>query len=158
MGFYQALPLVCSLGLADVREDLKVMWPSGVITPKGSRVAEVRVSGGYDAEGVYADLLARLAPDIPADKAEQAVVSRVDAWAADVAAGRGAAGPLAPVLSELFDRMYLMGCEVKVQRPDSPASMTSILCGIDAWGRATVRDRLGNPHDIAPEQAIITHP
>lgn len=158
MGFYQGLPLVCSLGITDVQEGLLVTWPSGVVSPTGQRIAELRVSGGYDAEGVYAKLIMWLSPSIPADKAERSILSRVDAWASDIAAGRGAAGPLAPVLSELFDRMYLMGCEVMVQRPDGLASMTSVLCGIDAWGRATVRDRLGNPHELAPEQAVIRRP
>ncbi len=83
------------------------------------------------------------------------VVTRVDAWAADVRAGRAVAGPLAPVLSEYFDALPLVGREVNVVYPNGNIAATGTFCAVDVWGRATVRTTDGKELTISSEQASI---
>lgn len=154
MGFYQALPVICSLGISDGVPGSGVAWPHGVVSAAGESVAEVRVRGGYDEEGMFADLSADLAPETDVDVVRAALIARVDSWAGAISRG-AAAGPLAPVLSELFDRMPLMGRQVLVTYPNGRPLMRGALCGIDVWGRATVRDASGREAEFAPEQVRI---
>ncbi len=83
------------------------------------------------------------------------VVARVDAWAADVCAGRAVAGPLAPILSEYFDALPLMGREVNVVYPNGNVAATGTFCAVDVWGRATVRTADDKELVISSEQASI---
>lgn len=155
MGFYQAIPVVCSLGLADAVPGASVAWPHGVVFASGEEAATLRASGGYDDQGMYADVVAELAADISAEAARAGITARVDAWAAAIAAGRGAAGPLAPVLDDLFGHTWLMGGDVVVTYPNGRPIMRATFCGLDVWGRATVRDTSGREVEFAPEQARI---
>lgn len=83
------------------------------------------------------------------------VVARVGAWAQDVRAGRAAAGPLAPILSEYFDALPLMGREVDVVYPNGNLAASGTFCAVDVWGRATVRLEGGKELVISSEQASI---
>ena len=83
------------------------------------------------------------------------IVSRVDAWAVDVTAGRGAAGPVAPVLSDYFDALALMGHETDVVYPNGRVAARGTLTAVDVWGRATVRLVDGRELVISPEQASL---
>lgn len=83
------------------------------------------------------------------------VVERVDAWAEAVNSGRAAAGPLAPILSEYFDALPLMGREVNVVYPNGNVAATGTFCAVDVWGRATVRLEGGKELVISSEQASI---
>ena len=153
MSCIQALPLVCSLGISDAMPGSSVMWPHGVFSA-GRRVVGVGTRGGYD-EGMYVDLAVSLADDVDENAIRDAVVARVDQWAEAISQGRGAAGPLAPVLDELFDRTLNVGNEVDVFYPNGRRVLHGVFCGLDVWGRATVRDPLGRPREFAPEQALI---
>lgn len=84
------------------------------------------------------------------------VVTAVEAWAAAIAAGRGAAGPLGPLMDDYFDALESMGDEVLVYRPDGVYLTRGTLCGLDGWGRVTVREADGTELELAPEQAVIT--
>ena len=79
----------------------------------------------------------------------------MDAWSGAVGAGRAVAGPLAPVLSDYFDRVALMGKPVELVYPNGRVAMRGTLAGVDVWGRATVRNELGGEVEVSPEQASI---
>ena len=84
-----------------------------------------------------------------------AVAARVGAWEAQVVAGRAAAGPLAPVLSDYFDLVALMGRPAEAVFPNGNVMARGTLAGMDVWGRAMLVLEDGTQLDIAPEQASI---
>ena len=86
------------------------------------------------------------------------IVARVDAWEAAVRGGRGAAGPLAPILSEYFDHIPLLGHEAEAVLPDGRACARGTFCGLDVWGRAELRLADGREVDFASEQASLLAP
>ena len=59
-----------------------------------------------------------------------AVVARVDAWSADVRSRRAMAGPLAPVLSEYFDEVPLLGQRVRASYPDGRVAAEGFLVAL----------------------------
>lgn len=83
------------------------------------------------------------------------IMRRCDAWEADVHAGRAAAGPLAPILSEYFDCIPLLGHQVEAVYPDGRPYLTGVFAGIDVWGRATIHTEAGRDVDVAAEQVSI---
>ncbi len=166
------VPYVAALGACEGLERLGVFgvavgWPADVVSENGAGlVTRVRTNAGYaegmfvvcslafDVEGgVHADSL----PDDEkvADAVCGAILGRVDAWADAVGAGRAVAGPLAPVLSDYFDRVALMGKPVELVYPNGRVAMRGTLAGVDVWGRATVRNELGGEVEVSPEQASI---
>lgn len=156
MGYFGGVPFVCALAVCEaLREagitEAGVAWPYDVVTPQGP-LAEVRVRAGYDEEGMFAvcNVLMNDAAGF-ASAVEKAVRARVDAWAASVCASCAAAGPLASVLSDLFDAMPLMGAPVEVVRSDRSLGR-GLLGGMDVWGRVTVRLDDGRTLELAPEQ------
>lgn len=84
-----------------------------------------------------------------------AVVARADAWAAAVNSGHAVAGPLAPVLSEYFDALPLMGARVDVVYPNGNVAATGDFVAVDVWGRATVRLEDGREVVVSSEQASL---
>lgn len=86
------------------------------------------------------------------------IVARVDAWEAAVRGGRAAAGPLAPILSEYFDHIPLLGHEAEAVLPDGRACARGTFCGLDVWGRAELRLADGREVDFASEQASLRAP
>lgn len=158
MGYLTGVPYVCALGIAEAL-DARVRWPHDAVTPEGEALASVRARAGYDDEGVFVAVDVSVAA--PADGAEtdataleRAARSRVDAWAADISAGRSAAGPLASVLSDYFDALLGTGGPVEVVRSGCVVARGT-LAGVDVWGRATVRTDNGHELEVAPEQAAL---
>lgn len=172
MGSLSGVPYVAALGACEGLERLGVSgvavgWPADVVSENGAGlVARMRTSAGY-AEGMF--VVCSLSFDVaggahadalPADEKVAGVVlgailGRVDAWADAVGAGRAVAGPLAPVLSDYFDRVALMGKPVELVYPNGCVAMRGTLAGVDVWGRATVRNELGGEVEVSPEQASI---
>lgn len=155
MGYVTGVPYVCALAVA--RElGGRVSWPHDVVAEDGSPLASVRARAGYDEDGLFVSC--ELAPtgkrDLDVSALEAAVRAGVGDWEAAVAAGRAAAGPLAPVLSDYFDLLDEMGSEVEVAR-GGRAVGRGTLAGVDVWGRATVRLDDGRELEIAPEQAEL---
>lgn len=99
---------------------------------------------GGDAEMPGLEDLARALRD--------AVVARVDAWAAAVRAGGAAAGPLAPILSEYFDMVPMLGHQVAVLSPNGHLLDTGVFAGLDVWGRACVMTASGEK--ALPAEAV----
>ena len=102
------------------------------------------------AEGAVAPGFDELAQTI-----RDAVVARADAWAAAVNSGHAVAGPLAPVLSEYFDALPLMGTRVDVVYPNGNVAATGDFVAVDVWGRATVRLEDGREVVVSSEQASL---
>lgn len=158
MGHFTGIPFVCALATAEALGG-RVSWPYEVIDGQGLPLARVRTRAGYDDEGMYAvfGLLleeAALAADGVGELVEGSVRARVEAWEADVAAGRAAAGPLAPVLEGYFGALAGMGERVEVVRAGRTIARGT-LAGVDVWGRATVLADDGTELEVAPEQAVL---
>lgn len=156
MGHVTGVPYVAALAVA--RElGARLRWPHEVVDEAGEPVARVRGRAGYDDEGMF--VTCEIAPaaerDLDAAALEAAARAGVDAWAADVSAGRAAAGPLAPVLGDYFDVLLGMGEDAEVLRGGRVIGRGT-LAGVDVWGRATVRLEDGAQElEIAPEQARL---
>lgn len=172
MSHYMGILPVCALGalegLRPLRDDLALAWPGNVVVPgEGGHVAHAActldVHAGTGEAGMFAvcsaNVLLGWFEGASADALTRGVctsiVSRVDAWAADVAAGRGAAGPVAPVLSDYFDALALMGHETDVVYPNGRVAARGTLTAVDVWGRATVRLADGRELVVSPEQASL---
>lgn len=154
MGHVTGVPFVCALAVARELGE-RVSWPHDVVDAQGAPVAAIRSHAGYDDEGVFVACEVALPDEGDAAGIEDAVRGAVDAWVADVAAGRAAAGPLAPVLEGYFDALAGMGERVEVVRGGRVIARGT-LAGVDVWGRATVRlDGDGQELEIAPEQALL---
>ena len=67
-----------------------------------------------------------------------AMVTRVDAWAAKMATMQAGMGPMAPILSEYFDMVPMLGKQVAVIAPTGHVMDTGTFSGLDIWGRAVV--------------------
>ncbi len=163
MGAYHGLGYVCVLGAAEALRsqgmDVGIGWPFFLVDAHSLEVlAEVRVRAGYD-EGMFARCEVvkgeGAAAAFPPDTVIAGVASRVDAWAADVAAGRAKAGPVAPVLSDYFDLVPLLGRPARALYPNGNVMATGTFAGIDIWGRATLRTEDGRELEFAPEQASV---
>lgn len=172
MSHYMGILPVCALGalegLRPLRDDLALAWPGNVVVPDedghATQVAcALGVRAGTGEGGMFvvcsANVLLGWFEGASADALTHGVctsiVSRVDAWAADVAAGRGAAGPVAPVLSDYFDALALMGHETDVVYPNGRVAAAGTLTAVDVWGRATVRLADGRELVVSPEQASL---
>lgn len=93
-----------------------------------------------------------------ADAVRAHVAARCDRWSADVAAGRAQAGPLAPVLSDYFDALALMGEKVNVVYPNGRIAASGTFVAVDVWGRATVKLADGSEISVSSEQASLRRP
>lgn len=172
MSHYMGILPVCALGalegLRPLRDDLALAWPGNVVVPDedghATQVAcALGVRAGTGEGGMFvvcsANVLLGWFEGASADALTHGVctsiVSRVDAWAADVSAGRGAAGPVAPVLSDYFDALALMGRSCEVVYPNGRVAAAGTLTAVDVWGRATVRLADGRELVVSPEQASL---
>lgn len=67
-----------------------------------------------------------------------AMMARVNAWAARMASMPVGMGPMAPVLNEYFDMVPMLGHQVAVLGPNGNAIDMGTFGGLDIWGRAVV--------------------
>ena len=158
------IPYVVAYDLAEALEDavpnIGIAWPYGIVigdTP----VASIRAHAGY-ADGMFVvcgltfdfeELLATGALSLT--NLAQKAMATVGSWAENVKAGRAAAGPLAPILNEYFERVTLLGQTVDVVYPNGNVAYTAHFGGVDVWGRAIIVDDEGKETAITPEQASI---
>ncbi len=86
------------------------------------------------------ELLGHQAPNMHelAVALRDAMVARVDAWAARMATMPVGMGPMAPVLNEYFDMVPMLGHQVAVLAPNGRTMDTGTFSGLDIWGRAVV--------------------
>lgn len=90
-----------------------------------------------------------------AEALRRRIAGAVEAWGAQVRAGRALAGPLAPVLNEYYDALPLLGHPVGVYTPEGTLLHTGVFAGIDCWGRATIHRADGQDVDYAAEQVSL---
>lgn len=88
-----------------------------------------------------------------AEALRSAVTARVDAWAGRLAGGAGAAGPFAPILSEYFDLVPMLGHQVVALTPDGHPAAVGVFSGLDVWGRATIVSLEGGEQAF-PSEAV----
>lgn len=172
MGAFHALGYVCAMGAAEgLRaagvEFAAVGWPQDVVDARTLRpLFALQVHAGYEvgkgmfatcaAEGAQQIGLLRNMPDEQlADAITRGIEARVASWAQQIAAGGGAAGPLAPVLNEYFDLVPLLGRPAVAVYPNGNEMARGTFAGIDIWGRATLVTEDGQEVEFPPEQAGI---
>ena len=170
MGAFHALGYVCAMGVAEgLRaagvEFAAVGWPTDVVDARTYRpLFGLRMHAGYD-KGMFGEcrvigaqqvgLLRDMSDEDLAAAIEAGVVARVASWEAAIAAGGGAAGPLAPVLSEYFDMVPLLGQPAMAVYPNGNEMARGRFAGVDIWGRATLVTDDGRELEFSPEQAGI---
>ncbi len=163
MGAYHALGYVCVLGAVEALRlegaDVGIGWPSTIVDAQTSEaLAKLRVRAGYD-EGMFASCEVVAASEgaeaFSAEVLAAGIERRVGSWAEDVRAGRAQAGPVAPVLSDYFDLVPLLGRPAVALYPNGNVMARGTFAGIDIWGRATLRTEEGREVEFAPEQASI---
>lgn len=170
MGAFHALGYVCAMGAAEgLREAgvgyAAVGWPTDIVDARTYRsLLTLRMHAGYDKGmfgecrvlgGQQAGLLREMSDGELAGAIEAGIVARVASWEAAIAAGGGVAGPLAPVLSEYFDLVPLLGQPVEVVYPNGKEMARGRFAGVDIWGKATVVTEDGREMEFAPEVARI---
>ena len=170
MGAFHALGYVCAMGVAEgLRaagvEYAAVGWPTDVVDARTYRpLFTLRMHAGYD-KGMFGecrvigaqqvDLLREMSDEELAAAIEAGIVARVASWEQAIAAGGGAAGPLAPVLSEYFDMVPLLGQPAMAVYPNGNEMARGRFAGVDIWGRATLVTEDGRELEFSPEQAGI---
>lgn len=170
MGAFHGLGFVCALGavegLRGAGVDIAALgWPQDVVDRRTSHaLATLDVHAGYD-KGMFARcavlsgpqvaLLRGLADDELAGALERGIASRVAAWKGQVVSGGAQAGPLAPVLSDYFDLVALLGRPVVAVYPNGNVMARGTFAGVDVWGRATLVTGDGRELGLAPEQVSI---
>lgn len=151
---YASVPHVVALGVCDALPDAAIAWPHGIAdAATGRPMCSLKAHAGYDDEGMYARV--SMPCGLLTDSVEAAVRARVDAWA-EALAGRPRLAPLTPVLSDYADRLALLGCHVRVTYPNGAVYAMGEFCGIDVWGRATVRLADGTDLEFPPERYNIS--
>lgn len=93
-------------------------------------------------------------PDVQelAGMLRDAMIARVDAWAARMATMQAGMGPMAPILSEYFDMVPMLGKQVAVIAPTGHVMDTGTFSGLDIWGRAVVITPAGEQN--YPSEAV----
>ena len=130
----QGAAYVCALGAA-AAVDGCVGWPFAVVDKTGAPLATVEAHGGYDDEGLFI----RVTGEGLTDEMVAGIRDRISAWQDEISRRQGAvAGPLAPLLED-YGNIAARGT----------------FCGVDVWGRATVRTASGRELEVAPEQASL---
>lgn len=93
--------------------------------------------------------------DEVAEAVRDGIVRRVDAWAEALGGANVSAGTALPLLEDYQARLYLLGCEVEALSPAGEALLQGTFRAIDAWGRAVIEPREGEPRPFSPEQASL---
>ena len=155
----QCVPYVGALGISK-ELGAQIAWPYHVVRRK-QRLASIAAKCGYDEKGLFARLEITANGPLTADVAV-AAVDCIKQWEECISAQRSAhmpiEGPLAPLLDEYADALEAFGEEVEVFFPNGRKVASGNFCGVDVWGRATVRLASGRKIELAPEQASLRLP
>ncbi|MBR3235712.1 MAG: hypothetical protein IKG11_08865 [Atopobiaceae bacterium] len=170
MGAFQALGYVCAMGAVEgLREAgigfAAIGWPQDVVDARTFRpLCTLKMHAGYD-KGMYASctvvgaqqvgLLRELSDEQLSQALTAGITGRVALWEEQIVAGAGVAGPLAPVLSEYFDLVALLGHPAVAVYPNGNEIARGTFAGVDIWGRATLLTEDGRELELSPEQGGI---
>ena len=138
---------VCGIGVNLTRPRNNGISPKAVRDgmPAPLPAAYLDECGAPDAAGDYA-AVATLFRD--------AIVRRVDAWAAGLA-GDCATAPLAPVLEEYHSSLLGLGSAVAAVAPEGAVVGRGTFFSVDKTGRAVLALQGGGTLSLAPEQASL---
>ena len=170
MGAYQALGYVCAMGVVEGLRSAgidfaAIGWPWDIVDARTDQpLAALELHAGYKG-GMFATctvtgarqvgLLRGLTDDDLRTVLEAGVQARVASWEQAIVGGAGKAGPLAPVLSEYFDLVALLGRPAKAVYPNGNVMAQGRFAGVDIWGRATLVANDGRELEFSPEQAGV---
>ena len=123
-------------------------WPHDVVDVRTYRpLLKLQMHAGYN-KGMYATctvlaaqqvgLLRDMSDEELAQTLQEGIEARVSSWEQQITSGAGAAGPLAPVLSEYFDMVPLLGNPAMAVYPNGNEMERGTFAGVDIWGRATL--------------------
>ncbi len=170
MGAFHALGYVCAMGAAEGLRAVGVSfagigWPHDVVDVRTYRpLLKLQMHAGYN-KGMYATctvlaaqqvgLLRDMSDEELAQTLQEGIEARVSSWEQQITSGAGAAGPLAPVLSEYFDMVPLLGNPAMAVYPNGNEMERGTFAGVDIWGRATLITSDGHEVEFSPEQAGI---
>ena len=170
MGAFHALGYVCAMGAVDGLREAGVEfaaigWPQDVVDGRTYRpLFSLQMHAGYN-KGMFGECtvvadrqiaLLRAMDDAQLSEAlTRGIEARVASWEAQIVAGAGKAGPLAPVLSEYFDMVALLGKPARAVYPNGNEMARGTFAGVDIWGRATLVTDGGREVEFSPEQAGI---
>lgn len=162
MHLLTCVPSVCALGIcrglrADSASEAAIRWPSDVTL--GDALIRLRSHAGFE-DGMYVDLTLSIEGDCPDEarllqSAGSWASSSCEEWERRLRAAGTVAGPLAPVLEDYFDALEGSNQQVDVIYPNGRVAASGVLCGVDVWGRVTVRLEDGQEMDLAPEMGRI---
>ncbi|MDY2777498.1 MAG: hypothetical protein SOU51_03890 [Collinsella sp.] len=115
-------------------------------------LSEGILSEVVSAAGVDGALLGDLGRDV-----RSSIEAEVERWAGSLR-GRVVPGPLAPVLSEYFDMVPLLGHRVAALSPNGIPVAMGFFRAIDVWGRATILTDQGEREFPAEAVRIVPLP
>ncbi len=171
MQMFTCISAVCAIGACrSLREagadGATIAWPAD-ISLDGEPLVRISAHAGYE-EGLFADVELAWLLDAPATAPAaapdwekvapllpDAVRLACDEWESMLRRARVVAGPLAPLLDDYFELIEAANRPVEVVYPNGRLAARGVLCGMDVWGRASVRTASGRVLDISPEQARI---
>lgn len=167
MQMFTCISAVCAIGACrSLREagadGAAIAWPAN-ISLHGEPLVRISAHAGYE-EGLFADVELAWLPDEPVASLDwekiapllpDAVRLACDEWEARLRRAHVVAGPLAPLLDDYFVLLEAANRPVEVVYPNGRLAARGVLCGMDVWGRASVRTASGRVLDISPEQARI---
>lgn len=84
----------------------------------------------------------------------RAIAEKVAAWE-HLLATRPAPGPMAPVLSDYFDLVPLLGHQAAALSPNGLPVAMGVFSGLDIWGRACITSADGSEQELPSEAVII---
>lgn len=84
----------------------------------------------------------------------RAIAEKVAAWE-HLLATRPAPGPMAPVLSDYFDLVPLLGHQAAALSPNGLPVAMGVFSGLDIWGRACITAADGSERELPSEAVII---
>ena len=84
----------------------------------------------------------------------RAIAEKVAAWE-HLLATRPAPGPMAPVLSDYFDLVPLLGHQAAALSPNGLPVAMGVFSGLDIWGRACITAADGSEQELPSEAVII---
>lgn len=142
---------VCGIGVNLTRPSREAICPAavhdGMVGALPPAYLDECVGGTTaDAAGGFEKLAASF---------RDAVVSRVDAWAQELATQPQAGGPLVPLLEDYQATLALLGHAVQVVSPAGEQLGEGTFAAVDALGRAIVRQANGHELRFSSEQASL---
>ena len=162
MGFIQGAAFVATLAAYNAlkaagQEDLGIWWPYAVVSHVKNLVAFVDCSAGF---GDSMFTVANVHVNLPynktlAENIRNQVVGELTSWKSSFAGDAPKAGPLTDVLNEYYDANILISKEVLAEGPGGRALAIGEFCGLDIWGKASLKDEHDRILEFSPENAIM---